>query len=101
MWITPGKTLLGIGLVLLVATSLPVRAENFARGQELFEHQCHGCHGDLFYAEKESKIKTLAELRQRITSWAVHSGTEWKKSEVDDVLHYMNKSFYHFKEGRF
>jgi len=76
----------------------PAQAQNFARGQELFEHHCHGCHGDLKFAEKEGKAKNLTDLRKKITSWAQHSGTEWGKSEVDDVLYYMDKSFYHFKE---
>lgn len=85
-------------LVLAGAASFQAQAQNFARGQELFEHHCHGCHGDLKFAEKEGKVKNLGELRKKISSWAQHGGSEWSKGEVDDVLYYMDKSFYHFKE---
>ncbi len=97
----PGVISSAIGLAMAVGMIQPALAENFERGQELFEHQCHACHGDPYLANKKSKIKTLTELRQRITSWADHTGTDWRDSEVEDVLHYMNKSFYHFKEGEF
>ena len=96
-------------VIYLSATSLalggllptPAQAQNFERGKELFDHQCHGCHGDLRFADKEGKVKSLADLREKISSWAVHSGAEWGNSEVDDVLYYMNKSFYRFTEGKF
>jgi mono/diheme cytochrome c family protein len=85
-------------LALAGAVSFPAQAQNFARGQELFEHHCHGCHGDLKFAEKEGKVKNLSDLRNKIAGWAQHGGTEWGRSEIDDVLYYMDKSFYHFKE---
>ena len=87
-----------IGLVVGGMVSAQTQAQNFERGQELFQHQCGGCHGDLVVADKQGKAKTLEELRKKIASWADHSGAEWGNSEVDDVLYYMNKSFYHFKE---
>ena len=91
-----------IGLALAGLATTPAHAENFERGQELFQHQCGACHGDLLFADKQGKkAKTLEELRKKIASWADHSGTEWGNSEVDDVLLYMNKSFYHFKEEEF
>lgn len=97
----PILPLLGLGLSFTALMANPVHAENFARGQELFEHQCHGCHGDLVFAGKEGKVQSLSELSKRISSWAAHTGTEWGNSEIDDVLLYMNKSFYHFKEDKF
>jgi mono/diheme cytochrome c family protein len=74
--------------------------QNFERGQELFEHHCHGCHGDLRFVGQEGKVKKLADLRGKVASWAEHGGTQWGKSEVDDVTYYMDKSFYHFKSGK-
>ena len=101
MWIHPVAKSHALGIAFAALFSHPVHAENFGRGQELFEHQCHACHGDPYLGGKESKIKSLSELRNRITSWAIHTGTEWGNTEVDDVLLYMNKSFYHFKEDEF
>jgi len=80
-----------------LALAGPAQAENFARGQELFEHHCRGCHDDLRSAAKAGKAKTVEALRKKIASWAEHGGTQWGDSEVDDVLFYLNESFYHLK----
>ena len=89
--------LLGFLLTALALLPLEVYAENFERGQELFQDQCVGCHGELNFASKGSKVKKLSDLHKKISSWATHSGTDWSKSEIDDVMDYLNKSFYHFK----
>ena len=89
--------LLGFLLAALALLPLEVYAENFERGQELFQDQCVGCHGELNFASKGSKVKKLSDLHKKISSWATHSGTDWSKSEIDDVMYYLNKSFYHFK----
>jgi mono/diheme cytochrome c family protein len=86
---------IGIGLALTALTATDAQAQNFQRGQALFEHQCHGCHGDLTLAKAEGSVKSKAELKQKITSWAKHTGTDWGNSEIKDVLFYMDKSFYH------
>jgi len=101
MRIYPVIQITAIGLALAGLPSPPAQAENFERGQSLFEDQCRGCHGDLRFADQESKVKTLEALRKKIAGWADHSGTEWGSSEVDDVLLYMNKSFYHLKGAEF
>ena len=82
---------------LVLTTSAPVRAENFARGQELYDHHCQSCHEDLLHA-RNRKLKTLDALRERIEAWAVHSGNPWTAEEIDDVLYYLNKSFYRFDQ---
>lgn len=75
----------------------PVLAENFARGQELYENHCQSCHEDLLHA-RNRKLKSLEALKERIKAWAVHSGTPWTAEEIDDVLYYLNKSFYRFDQ---
>jgi mono/diheme cytochrome c family protein len=75
----------------------PVLAENFARGQELYNHHCQSCHEDLLHA-RNRKLKTLDALRDRIRAWAVHSGAPWTEEEINDVLYYLNKSFYRFDQ---
>ena len=85
------------GFLLAVLLPLEIYAANFERGQELFQDQCIACHGEPNFASKGSKVKKLSDLNRKISSWATHSGTDWRKSEIDDVMHYLNKSFYHFK----
>lgn len=90
---------IAIGLALsTLASTAP--AMDFQRGQDLFEQKCQACHVGHSLADKQDKVKSRAELRRRINSWAAHSGTEWGSGEINDVLFYMDKSFYHFDGGK-
>lgn len=72
-------------------------AQNPGRGQELFEHHCQSCHFD-FHERRDRHVKSLSELKSRITAWSTHTSTEWGDDEVEDVLRYLNSSFYKFPE---
>ena len=72
-------------------------AQNFARGQELYNQQCQSCHEDLMHS-RNRKLKTLNGLRSRIQDWSSHTGNSWSAEEIEDVLYYLNKSFYHFDQ---
>lgn len=84
----------GILAVLLLGPS-PVRAQDLQRGQDLFQHHCLACHYD-FQRPEVRHLQSLDELRKRISAWALHTNTGWSEEEVDDVLHYLNVSFYKF-----
>lgn len=85
-------------LSLVALWPMPAAAENFQRGHELYGNHCQACHANLVHMSKNRKVKSLSELRKRITSWAAHAGEDWGDSEVDDVLHYLNRTYYHFKD---
>jgi mono/diheme cytochrome c family protein len=88
----------GLLAVCLAALASPsATAENFERGKELYDHHCQSCHEDLMHAENR-RLKSLAELRKRVEAWAAHTGNDWRKDEVDDVLYYLNKRFYKFEQ---
>lgn len=88
----------GLCALLLASAFAPlVQAENFARGQDLYNHHCQSCHEDLLHA-RNRKLKTLDALRKRIEGWASHTGNPWSRDEIDDVLYYLNKSFYRFDQ---
>jgi len=86
-----------VGFALANLAPAPARAENFGRGQELYENHCQACHENLLHLGEDRKVKTLSDLRERIRSWAIHAGDDWGNGEVDDVLFYLNKTFYRFK----
>ncbi len=98
MRINPIIRWVGVSVVLAIFACGPALAENFERGQELYEDQCGECHNNLNTPNKTRKVKTLSELRERIASWAAHTGSEWGSSELDDVSYFLNKSFYHFTD---
>ncbi|SMF95527.1 hypothetical protein SAMN02949497_2892 [Methylomagnum ishizawai] len=76
-------------------TPSPASAQNFARGQELFEDHCQACHED-FNRPEVRHLGSAEELRARIEAWATHTNTGWKKEDVEDVLFYLDRSFYRF-----
>jgi mono/diheme cytochrome c family protein len=79
----------------LISASPLANAANFARGQELFEDHCQACHND-FHRPDDRNVKSLSELRKRVEAWSAHAATDWKRDEIDDVLEYINRSFYKF-----
>lgn len=87
-------------LVLAAALGLAAEgagAQDLPRGQELFEDQCQACHDD-FQRPESRHVTSLGDLRKRIEAWGTHTGTGWKKEEVNDVLFYLNRMFYKFSE---
>lgn len=86
----------GLAAVCLIALAPSAAAENFARGKELYDHHCQSCHEDLMHA-KNRRVQSLDELRKRIRDWAGHTGNDWTRDEIDDVLYYLNQSFYKFE----
>lgn len=95
----PGTSLpiTGLAAIWLVAFAPATAAENFARGKELYDHHCQSCHEDLMHAENR-RLKSLDELRKRIEAWATHTGNDWTRDEINDVLYYLNKRFYKFDQ---
>lgn len=73
----------------------PASAQNFARGQELFEDHCQACHED-FERPEVRHLRSAKELRARIEAWAAHTNTGWKQEDIEDVLFYLDRSFYRF-----
>jgi mono/diheme cytochrome c family protein len=83
-------------LALLLA-ALPAAAQDLPRGQELFQQQCLACHHN-FQQPYSRHLQSLDDLKKKISSWATHSNTGWGDKEVNDVLLYLNRSFYKFPE---
>jgi len=69
-------------------------AEEFDRGRALYENHCQSCHEALAHTRENHVVKTVQGLRQRVWSWSVHSGLNWRDDEIDDVTRYLNRRFY-------
>lgn len=83
-------------LLLMLAGTGTVAAEPFDRGKALYEHHCQGCHEDWAHSREGRKATGREDLRKRTEAWAIHSDLPWTRGEVEDVVDYLDRSFYRF-----
>ncbi len=76
----------------------PTSAADFRHGQELYNDHCDSCHESFTHPGKDRKVQSLSDLKKRITSWAEHTGQYWSEQDINDVVYYLNKSYFHFDE---
>lgn len=81
---------------LLGARAAPSMAEEFSRGQALYENHCQSCHADWAHTRSGRKVTSLNELHRRVASWSIHAGLDWSDEEVEDVTEYLEANFYRF-----
>ena len=73
-------------------------AAGVANGQKLHEMHCSRCHGTDVYMPPKRKITSLESLKQRTNGCNSMTGANLFPEEVDDIVHYLNASFYKFEE---
>ncbi|MCG6865359.1 MAG: cytochrome c [Thiogranum sp.] len=79
----------------LLGISGSAAAEQFDRGQALYENHCQACHEDWAHKREQARaVGSLDALRARVSGWSVHSGLDWSAEEIDDVTSYLNRRFY-------
>ncbi|MCE9640780.1 MAG: hypothetical protein K8S22_11625 [Betaproteobacteria bacterium] len=57
---------------------------------------CMGCHGTELYVPPRAKVKTLAALRKETQNWNDRMNPKFVKQEIEDIVAYLNVSFYKF-----
>ncbi len=85
-----------VGVYALLSISPAVAAEDFDRGQALYENHCRECHESWAHSRDGRHVTTLDGLRQRVAAWSIHSSLDWNRQEIDDVADYLNRHFYQF-----
>lgn len=83
-------------MFVLGVCAAPSLAEEFSRGQALYENHCQSCHADWAHTRSGRKVTTPSELRQRVAAWSNHAGLNWSDEEVSDVAEYLERNFYRF-----
>jgi mono/diheme cytochrome c family protein len=87
--------LAGVCFSLSALAPAPALAGNYQRGHLLYNNHCQVCHTKTVHSGKKREVKTLSQLRERVAGWASHAGDDWGKAEIDDVVHYLNRRYYH------
>jgi mono/diheme cytochrome c family protein len=80
---------------LMLSTVPALAAGDAARGAKLHE-DCLGCHGTELYEPPRARIKTLAALKKEVESWNDRMNPKFTKRDVEDLVAYLNASFYKF-----
>lgn len=66
------------------------------RGAFLYENQCTSCHKSTVHIREKRKARSLDEVRGFIERWADTLKLEWRKEDIDEVLEYLNATYYHY-----
>ena len=81
-------------LIVLYATSL--QAADIENGDDLHFENCTGCHDSTAYTRDNRVVQSLARLGTQVRFCKDNLGLTWFDDEVDDVIGYLNKEYYHF-----
>ena len=74
----------------------PLRAADIDNGDDLHFSNCTGCHDALVYTRDDRRVRSLAQLGTQVRFCKDTLGLTWFDDEVEDVIEYLNKTYYHF-----
>ena len=66
------------------------------RGAFLYENHCTSCHQSTVHIREKRKARSLDEIRGFIKRWADVLELGWREEDMDQVLEYLNASYYHY-----
>ncbi len=85
----------------LTALSLTAQAAaipgDAASGKKLYDANCTTCHTDSVYMRKDRQVNSLDALNQQISSCGHMTDITLGKTQVNDLVKYLNETYYKFK----
>jgi mono/diheme cytochrome c family protein len=100
------NTKLGLVVLLISATSTAI-AGDIKSGRELHQENCISCHqakmggdGSGIYTRKDRKVDSYAALKKQVNRCKTSLGFSWPEHQVDDVVTYLNQTYYKFKTDK-
>lgn len=83
-------------LAVLAASAAPAAlAADPVKGEKLHQ-DCLQCHGTKIYLPPRRRINSLKALRKEVERWNDSYNPKMKKSEIDDLVAYLDRDFYKF-----
>ncbi len=82
--------------LLLTGLAMPALAADIENGDDLHFESCTGCHDDSLYTRADRKVKDLDHLGRQVRFCKDAVGATWFDDEVDDVIAYLNATYYKF-----
>jgi cytochrome c553 len=91
------KRLLILATTCLLAAGTPLTAAAADNGAELHAANCTSCHDDAVYKRKDRRVTSLDGLKKQVQRCELSQGLKWFDEDVDDVVSYLNSTYYKFK----
>jgi CxxC motif-containing protein (DUF1111 family) len=89
-----------LALLLAIALAPGARAAlpgNGAEGKRLHDANCTGCHDTRVYTRKDRSVRSLDGLKQQLDNCSHMAGKQFSTIETQNLLKYLNDSFYQFR----
>lgn len=91
-------TIIAAAVALLAPFGAGAQDIDMQRGKALHDANCTACHGTSVYSRADRRIQSLQSLEQQVYRCRDNLGFEWPERDVNDLVGYLNQSFYHFEE---
>jgi hypothetical protein len=72
------------------------QAADIDNGDDLHFTNCTGCHDESVYTRDNRRVSSLPQLGTQVRFCKDSLGLTWFDDEVDDVIGYLNKTYYQF-----
>ena len=66
-------------------------------GQKLHDQQCMKCHDSGVYTREDRRVADRDALVKQVKRCELNLGLQWFDTDVNDVVQYLNQSYYKFK----
>lgn len=90
--------LAGVLFLALPGASRGQEPPSFERGRALYENHCVVCHTPRVHRRVQRLPLAEEELRSIVVMWARSERLGWSSDDVEDVVHYLNRTHYHFQK---
>jgi len=83
-------------IAVFVLTLGSAQAADTDNGDDLHFANCTGCHDDSVYTRENRRVTSLPRLGTQVRFCKDSLGLTWFDDEVEDVIEYLNTTYYHF-----
>jgi mono/diheme cytochrome c family protein len=92
-----------ISLFAAVSLAIPAAGRgaelpDLERGRALYENHCVVCHTPKVHRRVPRLPLATSDLRFIVTVWASQQGVRWSPDEIEDVVHYLDRTYYGFEK---
>jgi mono/diheme cytochrome c family protein len=68
------------------------------RGRALYENHCVVCHTAKVHRRAAPLPLRIDELRFIVTVWASQQGLAWSRDDIEDVVYYLDRTYYRLEK---